>query len=224
MQGVLLALLERERSGHGQLVDVAMVDGAAHLATFVHALRRLGAWDAPRGRNLLDGGRPWYRCYRAKCGGFVAVGPLEERFYRLMLRGLGLDPAELPPREDSARWPELERIFAAKFAERTRDEWAARFAAGSELADATVSPVLELDEAPRHAHAVARGAFDAEGRPAACPRLSRTPGAGGAGGGGVVEAGTHTVDVFREWAALPERRVDALLESVALYQNIAAKL
>ena len=153
--GVLAALLERERSGRGQVVDAAMVDGAALLATFIHGLRAAGAWRDERGTNLLDGGAPFYDTYQAADGKFVAVGALEPKFYAELLGRLGLDPAGLPGQYDRAGWPALRAVFSARFAERTRDEWAAVFA-GS---DACVVPVLSMADAPGHPHNAARGTF-----------------------------------------------------------------
>ena len=173
--GVLAALVERERSGEGQVIDAAMVDGAASLTAFLHGLKTLGAWTTERGRNLLDGGAPYYDTYRCADGRFIAVGALEPQFHAELCERLGLDPAEWP-QHDQDRWPEQRTWLAEVFATRTRDEWAEVF----EGSDACVAPVLDLDEAPRHPHNVARGTFsDAFGvtQPAPAPRLSRTPGA-----------------------------------------------
>lgn len=172
--GVLAALLERERSGRGQVVDAAMVDGVASLTGFFHGLLELGAWTTHREANLLDGAAPFYTTYATADGGFVAVGALEPPFYAQLLERLGLDPDDWP-QHDRARWPRQRQRLAAVFAARTRAEWEQVFA-GS---DACVAPVLALDEAPRHPHLVARGTFvdvDASLQPAPAPRLSRTPG------------------------------------------------
>ncbi|MFF0234585.1 CaiB/BaiF CoA transferase family protein [Micromonospora sp. NPDC005254] len=173
--GVLAALLERERSGVGQVVDAAMVDGSALLTSFLHGLLGTGLWAAPRGRNLLDGGAPFYDTYATADGGFMAVGALEPAFYAVLLAGLGLaDEAELPDQYDPSGWDELRRRFTERFAERTRDEWTAVFA---DL-DACVAPVLAPGEAHRHPHNAARGTFvevDGEIQPAPAPRFDRTP-------------------------------------------------
>jgi alpha-methylacyl-CoA racemase len=172
--GVLAALLERERSGRGQVVDAAMVDGAALLATFIYGLRAAGAWRDERGSNLLDGGAPFYDTYPTADGKFVAVGALEPKFYAELLAGLGLDPAGLPGQLDRDGWPALRAAISARFAERTQDEWAAAFA-GS---DACVVPVLSMADAPGHPHNAARGTFtEVAGvtQPAPAPRFSRTP-------------------------------------------------
>ncbi|MFI9638586.1 CaiB/BaiF CoA transferase family protein [Micromonospora sp. NPDC051925] len=173
--GVLAALLERERSGLGQVVDAAMVDGSALLTAFLHGLVGAGQWSAPRGGNLLDGGAPFYDTYRTADGGFVAVGALEPAFYAVLLAGLGLaDDPELPDQYDPSGWPELRRRFTVRFAERTRDEWTAVFAG----LDACVAPVLAPTEAHRHPHNAARGTFVPVGdemQPAPAPRFARTP-------------------------------------------------
>ncbi|MEU4163055.1 CaiB/BaiF CoA-transferase family protein [Actinoplanes sp. NPDC026670] len=173
--GVLAALVERSRSGRGQVVDAAMVDGSSLLMTFVHGMAAAGRWPAPRGRNLLDGGAPFYDTYQAADGGFLAVGSLEPQFYAALLKGLDLaDDPRLPGQFDFAAWPELRRRFTERFLEKTRDEWSAIF----EPLDACVSPVLSLTEAPLHPHNEARKAFIEVGgvvQPAPAPRLQRTP-------------------------------------------------
>ncbi len=173
--GVVCALLERERSGRGQVVDAAMVDGVAVLGAMVHGLLAAGAWTDRREANLLDGGAPFYRCYATADGGHVAVGALEPRFYAALLDGVGLDPADWP-QDDPGRWPALRAALAARFATADRATWADRFAG----TDACVAPVLSLVEARSHPHLTARATFvEHEGlvQPAPAPRLSRTPGA-----------------------------------------------
>jgi alpha-methylacyl-CoA racemase len=171
--GVLAALLERERSGLGQVVDAAMVDGSALLTSFLYGLRAMGAWQDMRGTNLLDGGAPFYDTYQAADGGFLAVGALEPQFYAALLAGLGLADAGLPAQHDRAGWPVLRERFTAVFLTRSRDEWAEAFAG----TDACVSPVLSPEEAPVHPHAVARDSFTEVGglvQPAPAPRFGRT--------------------------------------------------
>jgi alpha-methylacyl-CoA racemase len=171
--GVVAALLERERSGLGQVVDAAMVDGSALLTSFVYGLRALGAWQDERGVNLLDTGAPFYDTYQTADGGYVAVGALEARFYAELLAGLGLAGADLPAQHDRAGWPVLRARFTEVFATRTRDEWAEVFA-GS---DGCVSPVLSAAEAPGHPHNAARGTFTDIGglmQPAPAPRFGRS--------------------------------------------------
>jgi len=173
--GVLAALVERDRSGQGQVIDAAMLDGAASLTAFLHGLRQLGAWSLERGSNLLDGAAPYYDTYRCADGRFLAVAALEPQFHAELCRRLGLDPAEWP-QHDRTAWPQQKERLAALLATRDRDEWVELFA-GS---DACVAPVLDLVEAPAHPHNRARGTFvDTFGavQPAPAPRLSRTPGA-----------------------------------------------
>src|SRR5690349_17965097 len=153
--GVLAALLERERSGLGQVVDAAMVDGSALLTAFLHGMIGAGLWPHGRGENTLDGGAPFYDTYETADGGFVAVGALEPAFYRALLAGLGLAEEDLPGRHDRAGWPVLRARFAAVFASRTRDEWARQF----DGSDACVVPVLAPAEAPDHPHNRARDTF-----------------------------------------------------------------
>jgi crotonobetainyl-CoA:carnitine CoA-transferase CaiB-like acyl-CoA transferase len=172
--GVLAALLERERSGRGQVVDAAMTDGSALLQTFIYGLLSTGAWREERGSNLLDGGAPFYDTYETADGGAVAVGALEPKFYAELLTGLGLADADLPAQYDQAGWPVLRERFGTVFAKRTRDEWAGIFAS----TDACVAPVLTPLEAARHPHNMARGTFTDSGgmvQPAPAPRFSRTP-------------------------------------------------
>ncbi|HEY7147050.1 MAG TPA: CaiB/BaiF CoA-transferase family protein [Streptosporangiaceae bacterium] len=172
--GILAALVERSTSGLGQVVDAAMVDGSALLTTLLHGMRAAGLWQDERGTNLLDGGAPFYDTYATADGRYVAVGALEPQFYAALLAGLGLAEADLPGQHDRPGWPRLRAAFAAAFARRTRDEWAAVFA-GS---DACVAPVLSPGEAPGHPHNQARGVFTDVGglrQPAPAPRFGRTP-------------------------------------------------
>lgn len=182
--GVLAALFERERSGTGQVIDAAMVDGAASLTTFVRGLAALGAWQGERGANLLDGGAPFYATYACADGRYVAVGAIEPQFFAQLAAGLELPEHLAAAQHDVTRWPELQGAIAARFAALPRDDWAERFAG----TDACVTPVLDLGEAANHPHHRVRGTFavglsgpvapDALGHPmpAPAPRLSRTPG------------------------------------------------
>jgi alpha-methylacyl-CoA racemase len=177
--GILAALFERQRSGRGQVVDAAMVDGVASLAGIFHGLAAARQWDARaagRGHNLLDGGAPFYASYACADGGFVAVGALEPKFFAELVARLGLDPGWRARQYDRRAWPELRAALAAAFAARTRDDWAAHF----DGSDACVAPVLSLAEAPSHPHLRARGSFvevDGVVQPAPAPRFSRTPAA-----------------------------------------------
>ena len=140
--GILLALLQRTQTGRGQTVEANMVDGAAYLATFPRLAMNTIAWSAPRGQNLLDGGCPWYDTYETKDGLFVAVGCLEPQFYAAFLKGLGLNPENLPPREDRGRWPELKALFAERIRGKPREEWERIFGG----TDACVTPILSYPE------------------------------------------------------------------------------
>ncbi|MGX6606804.1 CaiB/BaiF CoA transferase family protein [Micromonosporaceae bacterium Da 78-11] len=175
--GVLAALLERSRSGRGQLVDAAMVDGSALLTAFLHGAIGAGLSSRPRGENLLDGGAPFYDTYRTADGAFMAVGALEPPFYAALLTGLGLhDDEDLPHQYDQDGWPVLRERFTACFAARTRAGWTEVFAG----LDACVTPVLSPLEAPDHPHNRARATFvevDGLAQPAPAPRFARTPSA-----------------------------------------------
>lgn len=175
--GICAALLERSSSGQGQVVDAAMIDGAALLMAPLFGAHATGFWSDDRGTNLLDSGAPFYDCYRCADGGFVAVGAIEPAFWTLLLVGLDLDDdATMPDQNDRARWPELRQRLADRFLTRTRDDWTTIF----EGADACVAPVLTMGEAPLHPHHAARGTFtEVNGvvQPAPAPRFSRTPAA-----------------------------------------------
>ncbi|MEO3861081.1 CaiB/BaiF CoA-transferase family protein [Acrocarpospora sp. B8E8] len=169
--GVLLALIERGRTGRGRVIDAAMVDGAALLLAMFYQASQTGFWGA-RGTNLLDTGAPMYDTYETADGKHLAVGALEPQFWAEMLGKLGL--TDLPDRDDQANWPVIRDRLAAVFATRTRADWEAVFA-GS---DACVSPVLELAEAPEHPHNRTRGTFiEIAGvtQPAPAPRLLGAP-------------------------------------------------
>jgi alpha-methylacyl-CoA racemase len=170
--GVVCAALEARSSGRGQVVDAAMVDGAALMLAPFYTATAAGIWGR-RGTNLLDTGAHFYDVYETADGGWMAVGAIEPRFYGALLHGLGLAPDDLPAQLDSGRWPEAKRRLAEVFRTRTRDEWSAVF----EGTDACVAPVLGPLEAPAHPHNVAREAFvDVDGlpQPAPAPRFSRT--------------------------------------------------
>jgi len=170
--GVACALLEARSSGHGQIVDASMVEGASVMMTLMHAMRDMGAWSDEPGTNLLDSGAHFYEVYKCSDGGHFAVGALEPRFYAELLRLLKLDGDEFP-QMDQARWPELKERFAAVFRTRSRAEWTEIF----EGTEACSGPVLELGEAPVHPHNAARDSFVRIGetlQPAPAPRFSRT--------------------------------------------------
>jgi len=172
--GIITALYERERSGAGQVVDAAMVDGVSMLAQMAWTMRATGALRDERESWLLDGGAPYYRCYATADGGAMAVGAIEPQFFAQLLAGLGLDPAEVPGQFEMGRYDELRAILTARFAERTRDEWAAIFAG----TDSCVTPVLSWAEAADSEHLRARDTLievDGVLQAAPAPRFSRTP-------------------------------------------------
>lgn len=173
--GIVLALLERSRSGQGQIIDASMVEGAAYVGSFMWKSRSLGLWNHPRGENLLDGGAPFYDTYRTSDEKYVAVGAIEPQFYQQLLQGLDLDPADLPAQMSVSDWPKLRQTFTRVFATKTQAEWGRIF----DGTDACVTPVLSPDEVVSHPHNKARGSFlkDAQGEisPRPAPVLSRSP-------------------------------------------------
>ena len=172
--GVLAALWERSRSGEGQVVDAAMVDGASVLVQMMWALRGVGAWTDARDANLLDGGAPYYDTYTCADGRFIAVGCLEPQFYAQFLKGLGLDGEDLPAQQDRSGWPRLRARFTEVIVSKPRDEWAAIF----DGTDACVTPVLSFAEVTAHPHMAARESVisvDGVQQAAPAPRFSRTP-------------------------------------------------
>jgi alpha-methylacyl-CoA racemase len=212
--GILLALIEKNRSGKGQVVDAAMVDGSALLVTLFYGLLANHFMTLDIGTNMLDSGAPYYQTYETADGKFMAVGAIEGRFYAHLLKGLGLDPLSLPHQNDQAQWPEITARFAEVFKTKTRDEWATIF----EGKDACVAPVLELDEVHRHPHNMERNLLIDLGevlQPAPAPRLSRTPGSVEKGWR---PRGAETRQVLAE-AGYQEAEIDALLEENVVEQD-----
>ena len=194
VMGVLAAYVEAGRSGHGQVVDAAILDGAFSLMTPQYGMLADGEWVDERGVNQLDSGRPWYNVYETSDGRYMAVGALEHRFYDEFTTLLGLTPVEAE-REDPAKWPALQERFAAIFARRTRAEWEEVF----DGRDACVAPVLSMTEAPMNDHVLARGVFqtiDGVLQPGPAPRFSRTPSAVQSG---PAVPGEHTREVLRDF-------------------------
>ncbi|MEU6008363.1 CaiB/BaiF CoA-transferase family protein [Streptomyces sp. NPDC047453] len=197
--GILAALHERHRSGAGQVVDAAIVDGTTSLAQMIWAFRGTGVWDDTPAHNLIDSGAPFYDTYPCADGRHIAVGALEPQFYAQLLEGLALDTAGLPSPDDRAGWPLLREAFGEVFATRTRDEWAEIFAD----IDACVTPVLSFAEATTHPHLAARATHITPGgvpQAAPAPRFSRstaipptTPPAPGA----------DTAEVLHDWGITP---------------------
>ncbi|MBK7262121.1 MAG: CoA transferase [Rubrivivax sp.] len=204
--GLMAALFERSRSGLGQVVDAAMVDGAGSLASIFYGLHASGAWGEPRGANLLDGGAPFYDTYETADGRWVSLGALEPKFFAEFSRLAGLDPRFQTCQYDRSEWPALRSEIGALFKSRTRDAWCALL----EGSDACFAPVLDFDEAPRHAHARSRNAFvsiDGVAQPAPAPRFDRS----------LADAprraprrGENTREVLTE-AGFDHARIDALL-------------
>lgn len=169
--GIVSALLHAQRTGAGQVVDCAMLDGAASQMTMIYGLRAQGAWTLERGTNFLDGSAPFYRCYECADGHYLAVAAIEPQFFRVMMEMLGLDAAAWD-QTNRAEWSALADELGAIIATETRDHWAQVF----DGTDACVSPVLDLAEAPAHPHNMARGTFVSDpGHPAPGPRYAETP-------------------------------------------------
>jgi alpha-methylacyl-CoA racemase len=205
--GVLAALHEAQRSGRGQIVDAAIVDGSAHLTTMMLGALAAGTWAQERGTNLLDTGAPFYDVYETADGKHVAVGALEQPFYDELIAKLGITA---PDRSDLANWPELRKVLTETFLQRTQAEWMDVF----DGTDACVSPVLPL--AGEHPHLVARGTFVDKGgvrQPAPAPRFSGTPTSLGRS---PARAGEHTREALSDWGITD---IDALLNSGAAVQN-----
>ena len=212
--GVACGLLEAQRSGQGQVVDAAMVDGSAVLSTMFWALRALGAYNDVRGTNLLDTGAHFYEVYETADGGHVAVGAIEQQFYDELCRltGFEADRTDPPSHFDSSTWPERKAAMAALFRSRTRSQWCELL----EGTDACVAPVLSFAEAPGHPHLKARGTFvEVEGvvQPAPAPRFSRTPGSIQRP---PAHPGQHTDEVLADWLGATEDEVATLRASGAV--------
>jgi len=178
--GLLAALHAARSTGRGQTVDAAITDGTAHLAAMIYSLHGAALWADEREANLLDGSAPFYTTYACACGGHMAVGALEAKFYDELIMRVGLGDADLPAQMDRAGWADIRTALAGRFLTKTRDEWAALL----EGTDACAAPVLSLAEAPAHPHNRARATFTEIGgvvQPSAAPRLSETPGKARAG-------------------------------------------
>jgi len=173
--GICVALLERHRSGKGQIVDCAMVEGAAYVGSWLYRSRNLPVWGGKRGENILDTGNHSYDTYETKDGKFMSVGALEPQFYNVFIKGLGLDPDEIDQIGDVEK---NRKLLTEVFKRKTQKEWCQVF----DGIDACVFPVLEWDEAPQHEHNRVRNVFLDESKangvvvPNPAPKLSRTPG------------------------------------------------
>jgi len=172
--GILAALIQAGRTGKGEIVDAAIIDGTNSLMSILHMRSGLGQWTPERGVNLLDGARPYYRCYTTQDEKFMAVGPLEPQFFAEMLRLLEVDPTEYGGQNDASKFAEQHALMEGVFASKTRDEWAAIF----DGTDACVTPVLTYDEVPDHPQNAARGGLRKQGlfvHPRSAPVFSGDP-------------------------------------------------
>ena len=215
--GLVCALLEAQKSGRGQVVDAAMVDGAATLMAMFFTMRASGAFKTDRGTNLLDGGAHFYGTYETSDGRYISLGSIEPQFYALLVEKAGLDPERFSAQMDQSRWVEFKSELTEVFKTRTRDEWCDIM----EGTDVCFAPVLELDEAHRHPHAQARNAFvDLEGvlQPAPAPRFSRSEVAVSHGSR---LPGEDTVEVLGN-AGFAQAEIDELLNSGAVAQAEAS--
>jgi alpha-methylacyl-CoA racemase len=193
--GVVAGILEVQKSGKGQVVDVAMVDGVASLMTAIYGMHGAGVWTNERGANVLDTGAHYYDVYETRDGQHISVGSIETKFYEELLERSGLKNEELPRQNDRPSWPGMKERLKALFLTRTRDEWCKIM----EGTDICFAPVLSMDEAPQHPHNRHRGTFvvqDGVTQPAPAPRFSRTPSA--------IQCppavpGEHTDEALRDW-------------------------
>jgi alpha-methylacyl-CoA racemase len=209
--GVVAALLEAQRSGEGQVIDAAMVDGAATLMTMTHSFRAMGIWNDERGTNMLDTGAHFYDVYETADGRYVSIGSIEPQFYAELLRLTGLEDEDLPWQQDRAQWPAMKERLAAIFRAKTRDEWCEIM----EGTDVCFAPVLSIPEAVEHPHNVARGTFvEVAGltQPGPAPRFSRTAPAVARP---PAHAGQHTDEVLAA-AGFDAERIAKLRETGAI--------
>jgi alpha-methylacyl-CoA racemase len=193
--GVVAGLLEAGKSGKGQVVDAAMVDGAASLMTAIYGMHGSGFWNNERGDNILDTGAHYYEVYETKDNKYVAIGSIEAKFYAELLRLSGLQGEELPHQQDRKSWPKMKERLKTLFRTRTRDEWC-KIMEGSDICFA---PVLSMEEAPKHPHMKHRGTFIEEGgvtQPGPAPRFSRTPSKIQRP---PAKPGEHTEEALRDW-------------------------
>lgn len=193
--GLCAAILHARETGEGQVIDCAMTDGAASLASMFYGMRAAGMWSDEREANLLDGGAHFYDTYECADGKYISIGSIEPQFYALLLEKAGLDDPTFKAQMDRSKWPELKAKMIDVFKTKTRDEWCDVM----EGTDICFAPVLTLSEAPEHAHNAARKTFvEFEGvlQPAPAPRFSKTPGAIRRPTPG---AGEHTQDILSDW-------------------------
>ncbi|XP_004549764.1 alpha-methylacyl-CoA racemase isoform X1 [Maylandia zebra] len=220
--GIVLALLERTKSGKGQIIDASMVEGAAYMGSFLWKSRSIGLWNRSRGENMLDSGAPFYDTYQTSDGQFMAVGAIEPQFYKQLLKGLELDAGELPSQMSFDDWPELRRIFTERFASKSQAEWSEIF----DGTDACVTPVLSFDQVSSHPHNRERGSFmkDSSGEesPRPAPVLSRTPAEPCLTSDPVT--GEHTAEVLQEYGFTSPQINQMLSAGVIECNAVKAKL
>jgi alpha-methylacyl-CoA racemase len=193
--GVVCGILEARASGQGQVVDAAMVDGAALLMAQIWGMRAVGEWNEQLGSNRLDTGAPYYDVYETSDAKFVSIGSIEPQFYAELLARTGLADEDLPAQTDQRTWPVLKARLTELFRTKTRAEWCEIL----EGSDACFAPVLPMSEALGHPHIVARGTFvehDGVSQPAPAPRFSRTPGEIQRG---TAAYGEHTDEILADW-------------------------
>jgi len=210
--GIVCGVLSAQRTGTGQVVDAAMVDGAASLMMMMWAFSHMGIWEPERGTNILDTAAHFYDTYECSDGRYVSIGSIERQFYSELLRLTGLDEADLPHQQDKAAWPAMKEQLGAIFKSKTRDEWCEIM----EGTDVCFAPVLSMQEATRHPHNVARGTFvEVAGltQPGPAPRFSATP--------GEIQRppsfpGQHTAEILEEWLGSDADTIAALRSTGAI--------
>jgi alpha-methylacyl-CoA racemase len=209
--GMVCGLLEASRSGKGQVVDTAMVDGASMLLGMIYAMKDSGMWTNTREDNMLDGGAHFYGCYETKDGKHISLGSIEPQFYGLLRETIGLDDPAFNAQHDKTAWPDLKTKLQAVFATKTREQWTEIM----EGTDICFAPVLDLDEARVHPHNIARKTFvevDGLSQPAPAPRFDRTPTDTPSG---APEVGQHTDKLLAE-AGYSGQEISELRQSGAV--------
>lgn len=212
--GLVSAILEATHSGKGQVLDVAMTEGAASLMTSIYGSRAMGVWRDTRQSNQTDGGSHYYGAYETKDGKYISIASIEPQFYAELLERLELTDEEMPAQLDRDDWPTMRDRFEALFRTRTREEWCALL----EGTDVCFAPVLSMEEAPDHPHMKARGAFINVGgvvQPAPAPRFSRTPAEVSCP---PPQPGQDTVAALSDWG-VPEDSISKLLSDGVVWQR-----
>ena len=212
--GLLAGIIEAKSSGKGQVIDCAMIDGAASLMTMFYGMKAVGFWNDKRDDNMLDGGAHFYDTYECADGRWLAIGAIEPQFHAVLLKGLGLPADAFPAQMSRKEWPEYSKRMAEVVKTKSRDEWMEVF----DGTDACVAPVLSMDEAPKHPHNASRQTFVEAGgivQPGVAPRFSRTT---GAVNGAPVLAGQQSEAVLKAWGVAPER-VDGFLKAGGVVQG-----